>query len=128
MIVDAIAVVIAALGTGLILVAGVGIVRMPDLLTRMHASSKAATLGAALIILAVGIHFGGTGPVVRAILIILFLFITAPVAAHMIGRAGYRSGVKMADETVIDEYRPTVEADGGPGAGDPGSGTDELRR
>ena len=123
MLVEIVCIVLAAIGVFLQIVAAVGVVRMPDLLTRMHASSKAATLGAALIILAAGIHFGGTGPVVRAILIILFLFITAPVAAHMIGRAGYRSGVKMADETVIDEYRPFIEADDGP---DPG--TTEQRR
>ncbi len=123
MLLEIICLVLAAFGVFLQIVAAVGVVRMPDLLTRMHASSKAATLGAALIILAAGIHFGGTGPVVRAILIILFLFITAPVAAHMIGRAGYRSGVKMADETVIDEYRPSIEADDGP---DPG--TTEQRR
>ena len=123
MLLEIVCLVLAAFGVFLQIVAAVGVVRMPDLLTRMHASSKAATLGAALIILAAGIHFGGTGPVVRAILIILFLFITAPVAAHMIGRAGYRSGVKMADETVIDEYRPSIEADDGP---DPG--TTEQRR
>jgi multicomponent Na+:H+ antiporter subunit G len=100
--------VLATLGVFLQLVAGIGVVRMPDLLTRMHASSKAATLGAALIILAVGIRFGDTSILVRAVLIILFLFVTAPVAAHMIGRAGYHNGVRLSDETVIDEYRPTV--------------------
>ena len=115
--------VLAAVGVFLQIVAAVGVVRMPDLLTRMHASSKAATLGAALILLAVGIWFGDGAILVRVILIIGFLFATAPVAAHMIGRAGYRSGVKMADETVIDEYRPTVEDDG-----DPGPGTPEQRR
>jgi len=123
MVLEIFCLVLAAIGVFLQIVAAVGVVRMPDLLTRMHASSKAATLGAALIILAAGLHFGGTGPVVRAVLIILFLFITAPVAAHMIGRAGYRSGVKMADETVIDEYRPCVEDDA-----DPGPGTDDHRR
>ena len=109
MLVEIVCLVLAAVGVFLQLVAAVGVLRMPDLLTRMHASSKAATLGAALIILAAGLHFGGTGPVVRAVLIILFLFITAPVAAHMIGRAGYRSGDRLSDETVMDEYRPTIE-------------------
>jgi multicomponent Na+:H+ antiporter subunit G len=105
MIVDVIAVVIAALGTGLILVAGVGIVRMPDLLTRMHASSKAGTLGATLILLAVAITIPGTAVTMRVVLIIVFLFITAPLAAHMIARAGYCSGTRLSEETVLDEYR-----------------------
>jgi len=109
MILEIVCIVLAAAGVFLQIVAAVGVVRMPDLLTRMHASSKAATLGAALVILAVGIRFGETGILVRTILIILFLFLTAPVASHMIGRAGYRSGVKLADETDIDEYRPTID-------------------
>jgi len=105
MIVDIIAVVIAALGTGLILVAGLGMVRMPDLLTRMHASSKAGTLGATLILLAVAITIPGTAVTMRVVLIVLFLFITAPLAAHMIARAAYRSGTPLSKETVLDEYQ-----------------------
>ncbi len=105
----AISLILAGIGAFLVLVAGLGMVRMPDLLTRMHASSKAATLGAALILLAVGIWFGNGAILVRVLLIIGFLFATAPVAAHMIGRAGYRSGVTLADENVIDEYRDTVD-------------------
>ena len=105
MIVNFIGIVLAALGTGLILVAGIGIVRMPDLLTRMHASSKAGTLGATLILLAVAITIPGTAITMRVLLIILFLFITAPLAAHMIARAGYHSGTPLSGETVLDEYR-----------------------
>ncbi len=104
-----IALILAVIGTFLVLVAGVGVVRMPDLLTRMHASSKAATLGAALILLAVGVWFGDGAILVRVTLIVGFLFATAPVAAHMIGRAGYRGGVTLTDENVIDEYRDTVD-------------------
>ena len=100
---------LAAIGACLVLVAGLGVVRMPDLLTRMHASSKAATLGAALILLAVGFWFAEAAIIVRVVLIILFLFATAPVAAHMIGRAGYRAGAHLSEETRIDEYRETVE-------------------
>jgi multicomponent Na+:H+ antiporter subunit G len=104
-----VSIVLAALGVVLILVAGVGILRMPDLLTRMHASSKAGTLGATLILASVAVRYAEAAISVRIILIILFLFLTAPVAAHMIARAGYRSGVPLSDETVIDEYKPTVK-------------------
>jgi multicomponent Na+:H+ antiporter subunit G len=112
LVITAVVLVLAALGAFLVLVAGLGILRMPDLLTRMHASSKAATLGGALILLAVAVWFGQAGVWVRVVLIVLFLFATAPVASHMIGRAGYRGGVKLSDDTVIDEYRPTVDEDG----------------
>jgi multicomponent Na+:H+ antiporter subunit G len=102
---------LAAIGVFLVLVAGLGIVRMPDLLTRMHASSKAATLGCALILLAVALWFGDAAATARVVLIILFLFATAPVASHMIGRAGYRRGRSLPDENVIDEYRESLERD-----------------
>lgn len=95
--------VLASLGVGLMLVAGLGIVRMPDLPTRMHASSKAGTLGAALVLIAVGVEFMDLAVAVRAILIVGFLFLTAPVASHVIARAAYRTGVPLSDETVIDE-------------------------
>lgn len=108
--------VLAGFGGLLILIAGLGLLRMPDLLTRMHASSKAATLGAAMILLAVGLWFGEAAIGVRVALIVLFLLVTAPVATHVISRAGYRGGVPLAENTVIDEYRPTIcpsDADGG---------------
>lgn len=83
--------------------AALGLVRLPDVLIRMHASTKAGTLGCGLILLAVATHFGDGGIVVRALAAILFLLLTAPVAAHLIGRAAYRSGVPLWSGTVIDE-------------------------
>lgn len=109
-VMDTLSLWLAAIGALLILVAGVGILRLPDLLTRMHASSKAGTLGAVCVLLAVAFHFTDFVISVKTVLIVLFLFLTAPVAAHMIGRAGYRSGVKLCDETAFDEYG---ERDGG---------------
>lgn len=100
-----IAVLFAAAGTLLMLIAGLGLLNMPDLPTRMHASSKAGTLGAALVLLGVAVHFAEISIVIRVLLITVFLFLTAPVAAHMIARAAYRSGVPLSDETVIDEMR-----------------------
>lgn len=85
------------------LAAGLGVLRMPDILIRMHASTKAGTLGCGLILLAVALHFGEIGIVARAAAAIIFLMITAPVAAHMIGRAAYRTGVPLCPGTVIDE-------------------------
>ena len=107
MIADLIALAFAVAGTGLILVAGLGIVRMPDLLTRMHASSKAGTLGVSLILVAVAFTLPDPAIVMRVVLTILFLFLTAPLSAHMIARAGYRGGARLCDETVVDDYRET---------------------
>jgi multicomponent Na+:H+ antiporter subunit G len=95
--------IVAALGIALMAIAGIGLLRMPDLLTRMHASSKAGTLGAILILAAVAIHFGDVTIAVRVVVVCVFLLITAPIASHVIARAAYRTGVPLAPETVIDE-------------------------
>ena len=91
--------------------AALGVLRLPDVLIRMHASTKAGTLGCGLILAAVAVHFGETGIVARAVAAIVFLMITAPIAAHMIGRAAYRAGVPLWKGTVIDELsgRPQDE-------------------
>ncbi len=99
----AVVVVVAALGIALMSVAGIGLLRMPDFLTRMHASSKAGTLGAALVLVAVAVHFADAAVTVRALVVCVFLLLTAPIASHVIARAGYRSGVPLSPETVVDE-------------------------
>jgi len=86
-------------------IAGVGLVRMPDLYIRMHAATKAGTLGAGLILAGVAVHSTEPGVIVRALATIAFLMLTAPVAAHMIGRAAYRAGVPLWERTVTDEWR-----------------------
>jgi multicomponent Na+:H+ antiporter subunit G len=99
-------VVVAALlvtGAAFMLLAGIGLVRLPDLLLRMSATSKAATLGASLMLLGAAAHFGTVGVAGRAIVIAAFLFLTAPVAAHAIGRAGYRRGSPLWEGMIADE-------------------------
>ncbi len=85
------------------LIAALGVVTMPDLFTRMQASTKSATLGVACTILAVAFHFDSLSVKVRAILVVGFIFITAPIAAHMIGRAAYSSRVPLWKGSVVDE-------------------------
>jgi multicomponent Na+:H+ antiporter subunit G len=92
--------VLVLLGGFFCFVAGLGILRLPDVLIRMHASTKAGTLGAGLIFVAVAIFFADTATITRAVATILFLLITAPVAAHMIGRAAFRSGVALWNTTI----------------------------
>jgi len=80
------------LGAAFMLLAGVGLLRLPDLFLRMSATAKAATLGAALTALGAAAHFGDAAITGRVLVIVVFLLLTAPVAAHKIGRAGYRRG------------------------------------
>lgn len=93
-------------GTAFMLLAALGVARLPDLLTRMHATTKAATLGVSLIMLAVALHFAQVVVVARALGVILFIMMTAPVAAHIIGRAGYFVGCRLWDGTLKDELKP----------------------
>jgi multicomponent Na+:H+ antiporter subunit G len=91
------------------LVAALGILRMPDLLMRMHAATKAGTLGAGLMLLAAAVALADAGVAVRAGAAIGFLLLTAPVAAHVIGRAAYRSGqLQLWEATRVDELRGLV--------------------
>lgn len=102
---DWLAVLLIVLGCLFCLVAAVGLVRLPDTLIRMHAATKAGTLGVGLILAAAAVFFGDTGTVVRALLALVFLFMTAPVAAHLIGRAAYRSGIELSSRTWVDHLK-----------------------
>jgi len=95
--------ILAGGGSLFVLLAAIGLLRMPDLFTRMHPSSKAATLGTVSILIGTALYFQNGAIAVRAVLICLFLFLTAPVASHIIARAGFLSGVPLAEETAIDE-------------------------
>jgi multicomponent Na+:H+ antiporter subunit G len=97
------AAILLTFGSAFMLLAAVGLVRLPDLLLRMSATAKAATLGAALMLLGAGLHFGDGAVLARVLVIVVFLFLTAPVAAHMIGRAGYRRGCPIWEGTIVDE-------------------------
>lgn len=92
-------------GAVFLLLAAVGMVRMPDLFTRMQAASKASTLGIACVLLALAFHFPGISVNIRVIGTIVFFYLTAPITAHLIGRAAYFVGVPVWKGTVIDELR-----------------------
>lgn len=100
---DLLAAVMVVLGATLMLLAAVGVTRLPDIFTRMQASTKAASLGSGLILGAVALHFGELTVVARSLLAIAFIFLTAPVSAHMIGRAAYFVGVGLWEGTVVDD-------------------------
>lgn len=84
-----------------------GLVRFPDIYTRLQASAKCVTLGTCGILLGLLTFKGFTATGVKALLCLLFIILTAPVSAHALARAAYRSGVKPWKGTVKDEYKPS---------------------
>lgn len=87
--------ILLCLGTLFTLIASLGILRMPDLYTRMHAATKAGTVGLASLLLAVAIAIPDITVISRVIGTMLFIFITAPVAAHLLGKATQESGYQI---------------------------------
>lgn len=102
---EQIAAALLVVGAAFMLLAGLGVLRLPDLFMRLQAATKASTLGAGCLLLGVAIHFQDLGVTVRAVLVIGFLFITAPVGAHVIARAAYAVGVPLWKGTITNELR-----------------------
>ncbi|MEM6491060.1 MAG: monovalent cation/H(+) antiporter subunit G [Pseudomonadota bacterium] len=92
--IEAIAWALLVLGGVFTVFAGIGIVRLPDVFIRMHAATKVGTLGSGLIMAGVAVHFGDADVVIRCLLIFVFLMLTAPIGAHMIGRAALNMGIE----------------------------------
>ena len=90
-------------GATLALFAGVGVLRMPDVFTRMQASTKASTLGLGSLLAGVALRNPELSFVVRAASIGAFMLLTTAVAAHVIARAAARSGARIWEGTVVDE-------------------------
>ena len=105
--------IIVPISVGVIfsVVTALGLIRLPDVYTRTHAAAKSSTLGALTVLTGtfmqywlVENHFN-----TQLILAIVFLFLTSPVAGHLIGRSSYMSGVPLADETVRDDLKIAIE-------------------
>ncbi len=101
-------------GAAFMLLAGFGVLRMPDLFLRMHASTKGASLGVAFLLLAAALAFRDPAIATKALLASFFIFVTAPVAAHMLGRAAYARKVTLWKKSVIDEGRGRIAAPDSP--------------
>ncbi len=114
MIVDLLSAVFLLAGTLFVFVAALGVVRLPDVPMRMHASTKAGTLGVMLIAIAMVFIYPELSIFARALALVLFMLLTAPVAAHMMGRAAYQSGermgVKLWEGTIIDQIQDRKQA------------------
>lgn len=102
---DFIIISLLIIGAVFILLSGIGLIRMPDLYTRMSATTKASTLGVGCVVLGTVLYFGEIGLISRGIIIILFITLTAPVAAHMIGRAAYIQKTPLWKGTKFDHLK-----------------------
>ena len=106
--------ILLLVGSTFTFLAALGVLRLPDLYTRMHAASKAGVVGGGLILLAVALMSQDASVAIRAIIGIAFLLLTTPVSAHLLAKAsqsvGYQAwGQKTADETItIVEKKPVA--------------------
>ena len=85
------------------LVAAIGLVRLGDVFCRMHAATKAGTLGLALVCLAAMLLADSWRQVIEPLIVFVFMISTAPVGAHLIGRAAFRAGAPTVPGTGADE-------------------------
>lgn len=92
------------LGSAFMALASLGLARLPDVYLRMHSLAKAGTLGCGLLLAGVALAIPGWGVALRAFGAIVFLFVTAPVASHLIGRAAHRTNAEQWEGTVVDEW------------------------
>jgi multicomponent Na+:H+ antiporter subunit G len=86
-------VLLLLVGSAFLTVGTIGLLRLPNVYNRLHATSKATTLGASSFALAAWVYFGPAGSGLKALVTIVFMFVTAPTGAHMISRAAQRMGV-----------------------------------
>ncbi|MGY2004363.1 monovalent cation/H(+) antiporter subunit G [Blastococcus sp. SYSU DS1024] len=133
---DVVAVVLVLLGAFLCLTAGLGLLRFPDVLARMHAGTKPQVLGVLLIMIGGAIRLQGWSATWMLLLVAVFQMLTAPVSAHMISRVAYRRRHVRRDLLLVDElhterrpdrvYRGDEPADAPPE--EPGRALAESRR
>jgi len=106
---DGLTAVLWMTGAAFALLAALGVLRMPDVFTRMQASTKASTLGLGCLLLGAALQWGDVASFVRLASIGAFILLTTPVSAHMIARAAYLAAVPLWDGTVLDERRRATD-------------------
>jgi multicomponent Na+:H+ antiporter subunit G len=107
MIQDILSAFFLIVGSFFIFVASFGMFRFPDIYIRMHAASKSISLGIGCLLIGTIIHFTSLLILLKAIAVLVFIFMTMPVAAQMISRVAYLRKVRMWDKTWIDEMSDT---------------------
>jgi len=97
--------VIIAVGLAFDFFGCVGLVRLPDVYTRLQAATKCVTLGTCLILFGTFLCFGVGPQGIKALACLIFVVLTSPTAAHALARGAYKSGIEMREPKVVDRYR-----------------------
>ncbi len=108
---DIIGLVFIGIGLAFDLLGCLGLVRFPDVYCRLQAATKSVTLGTCSILLGTFLVVGFTAAGLKALMCILFILLTSPVAAHAIARGAHRSGFKLWEKSVIDRYAEDKEGE-----------------
>lgn len=108
-IMDYTALACVALAALLSLAAGIGLLRFPDALSRLHAATKPQIFGLLLVIAAIALDQRSLPTLIALIPVFVFQALTAPISAHMVGRAAYRAGDLNEEYLLVDELGPAVE-------------------
>lgn len=114
-VLDTTALVLVLIGALLCLTASIGLVRLRDVPTRLHAATKPQILGLLLICIAIALALRSWPVVAFLVPIMLVQLGTAPLSAHMVGRAAYRNGTFAEADLYADELRAARERGDGPG-------------
>jgi multicomponent Na+:H+ antiporter subunit G len=104
--------VLCLIGAFFVLVAAIGVLKLDDLYMRMHAASKAGTLGSGVLLIALAIFSRETDVVLRALAAFVFLLLTAPISAHLLARAAYTVGYRPCSLTKHDALAERLAANG----------------
>jgi len=104
--------VLLIVGALFTLTAAVGILRLPDLYTRMHAASKAGTMGSCVMLLALAFAAADPAIVARALAGIVFFLLTVPISSHLLAKAAHFAGYPLAQVTARDDLARDLNADG----------------
>jgi multicomponent Na+:H+ antiporter subunit G len=109
---------VIAIGLAFDVLGCIGLVRLPDVYTRLQAATKCVTLGTCLILLGVLVASGDGATATKAVLCILFVLVTSPTAAHALARGAYKDGIRPTP-SVVDRYAEAAQAGAGPSSGEP---------
>lgn len=103
--------VFISLGLAFDLFGVIGLVRLPDVYNRLQAATKCVTLGTCSILFGTFLIVGPTAAGMKALLCIVFLLLTSPVAAHAIARGAHRAGIRLWEKSVVDKYLEDKEGE-----------------
>lgn len=109
--VDVIGLIFIGVGLAFDVFGCLGLVRLPDVYSRLQAATKCVTLGTCSILFGAFLIVGFTAAGLKSLMCMVFLMLTSPVAAHAIARGAHRAGVKLWEKSVIDKYAEDKEGE-----------------